>query len=72
MGSEFNPAQSINYNGVMRYWAKDGDLLSYTASADALELYITTSQMVVLHYQKLNLLLVMVSINQLMKLKMHS
>ena len=44
MGSEFNPAQSINYNGVMRYWAKDGDLLSYTASADALELYITTSQ----------------------------
>ena len=28
----------------MRYWAKDGDLLSYTASADALELYITTSQ----------------------------
>lgn len=43
MGSEYNPSKNINYNGVMRYWATDGDLTSYKASADVLDLYITTS-----------------------------
>lgn len=42
-GNSFNPAKNINYNGVMRYWAVENDLLSYTASADALELYISES-----------------------------
>lgn len=43
-GSEFKPAQQIVYDGVMRYWGTPNDLTSYTASADALEFYVTESK----------------------------
>lgn len=43
-GSEFKPAQQIIYDGVMRYWGTPNDLTSYTASADALEFYVTESK----------------------------
>lgn len=42
-GETVKPAQSINYNGVMRYWATQDDLTSYTASAEALNFYVTES-----------------------------
>lgn len=43
-GSVVKPAQQIVYDGVMRYWGTPNDLTSYTASADALEFYITESK----------------------------
>lgn len=42
-GNTFSPTKNINYNGVMRYWGVQDDLESYTASAEALELYISES-----------------------------
>lgn len=42
-GDVYNPTNNINYNGVMRYWGVENDLTSYTASSEALELYINES-----------------------------
>ena len=40
-GTEYKPAQNIVYDGIMRYWGTPNDLTSYTASAEALEFYIS-------------------------------
>ena len=40
-GSVINPADQIVYDGIMRYWGTPNDLTSYTASAEALEFYIS-------------------------------
>lgn len=44
MGSEFNATQFVNYNGVMRYWATEDDLTSYSSNADVLEFYVKESK----------------------------
>ena len=43
-GTEVKPAQQIIYDGIMRYWGTPNDLTSYTASAEALEFYVTESK----------------------------
>lgn len=42
-GEVFNPAQQINFDGIKKYWAVEGDLTSYSSSDEGMDFVITES-----------------------------